>query len=571
MRRPELSIVSPRLLRVRLTAFVGLLAVAVLWGAAPPPLRAERFAVASPEALASQAGAEVLRQGGNAADAAVATALALGVVTPWSCGIGGGGFAMVWKAQDRSAAFLDFRETAPAAATADMFVRDGHAVAALSQRGGLSIAVPGEVAGLAELSRRFGRLGFARSAAPAIRLAEQGFPARRTGLEKLLERPRSDPAIQHIFSPGGTLVTAGTSVQNGPLARTLRAIAARGPEVFYRGPLARAIAASVRAAGGILTEADLAAYQVRERPPLRGRYRGHEILAAPPPSSGGVVLLEALAMLEPHDLRRLGVGSSAHLHLVAEALKAAFADRAVHLGDPDFTPMPVDELLAPERLRARAARLRPDRALPAGEWADIPQAPDDHGTSHVSVVDAEGNAVALTTTINLDFGSELTAGDTGVILNDEMDDFSAAPGSANAFHLVQSNANAVGPRKRPLSSMSPTIVLGPEGPVLVTGSAGGPRIVSSTLQVILGVLDFGLDASAAVGLPRVHHQWLPDVLKLENEIPADVCGALRGRGHVVERMAAIGRAHAVVVRREGGRRWLEAASDPRTEGAPAGE
>jgi len=559
-------------MRLRLTGLLGVAAAAALLPAAsPPPLRAERFAVASPEALASEAGAEMLRQGGNAADAAVATALALGVVTPWSCGIGGGGFALVWKAEDRSATFLDFRETAPAAATADMFVRDGRPVPDLSRRGALAVAVPGEVAGLAELSRRFGRLGLARAAAPAIRLAEKGFPARRTGLEKLVERPRSDPALSKMFSPGGTLVTAGTRLQNLPLARTLRAIAARGPDAFYRGPVAHAIAAAVRSQGGILTEADLGAYRVRERAPLRGRYRGRELLTAPPPSSGGVVLLEALALLEPHDLRRLGLGSSAHLHLVAEALKAAFADRAVHLGDPDFAPIAVDRLLEPARLRERAAQIRPDRTLPARAWATVPAPPDDHGTSHLSVVDAEGNAVALTTTINLDFGAELTAGDTGVLLNDEMDDFSAAVGDSNAFGLVQSTANAVGPGKRPLSSMSPTMVVGPDGPIVVTGSAGGPRVISSTLQVLLGVVDFGLDASAALGLPRVHHQWLPDVLRLENEIPADVCGALRSRGHAIERMPIVGRAHAVVVRREGGRRWLEAASDPRSEGAPAGE
>ncbi len=560
-------------MRLRLAAtLLGVVAAGVLLPAAsPPPLRAERFAVASPEALASEAGAEMLRQGGNAADAAVATALALGVVTPWSCGVGGGGFALVWRAEDRSATFLDFRETAPAAATADMFVRNGRPIPDLSRRGALAVAVPGEVAGLAELSRRFGRLGLARAAAPAIRLAERGFPARRTGLEKLVERPRSDRALSKMFSPGGILVTAGTRLQNLPLARTLRAIAGRGPDAFYRGPIARAIAGAVRAQGGILTEADLAAYRVRERAPLRGRYRGRELLTAPPPSSGGVVLLEALALLEPHDLRRLGLGSSAHLHLVAEALKAAFADRAVHLGDPDFAPISVERLLEPARLRERAARIRPDRTLPASAWATVPAPPGDHGTSHLSVVDAEGNAVALTTTINLDFGAELTAGDTGVLLNDEMDDFSAAVGDSNAFGLVQSTANAVGPGKRPLSSMSPTMVVGPEGPIVVTGSAGGPRVISSTLQVLLGVVDFGLDASAALGLPRVHHQWLPDVLKLENEIPADVCGALRSRGHAIERMPIVGRAHAVVVRREGGHRWLEAASDPRSEGAPAGE
>lgn len=550
---------------------LALLAAVVLPAASPPPLRAHRFAVASPERLASEAGAEMLRQGGTAADAAVATALVLGVVTPWSCGIGGGGFALVWKAEDRSATFLDFRETAPAAATADMFLRDGRPDPNLSRRGALAVAVPGEVAGLAELSRRFGRLGLARAAAPAIRLAEQGFPARRRGLEALGARPVTDPAIARIFSPGGALVTAGTTLRNLPLARTLRAIARGGPEAFYRGAVARAIAAAVRAGGGILTEADLAAYRVRERAPLRGRYRGRELLTAPPPSSGGVVLLEALALLEPHDLRRLGAGSSAHLHLVAEALKAAFADRAIHLGDPDHSSVPVERLLEPSRLRERAARLRLDRALPASAWATAPQAPDDHGTSHLSVVDAEGNAVALTTTVNLEFGAELTAGDTGVVLNDEMDDFAAAVGNPNAFDLVQSVANAVGPGKRPLSSMSPTIVVGPDGPQLVTGSAGGPRISSSTLQVILGVVDFGLDASAALGLPRIHHQWLPDVLRLEHEVPADVCRALRARGHAVERMEAVGRAHAVVVRREGGRRWLEAASDPRTEGAPAGE
>ena len=541
-------------------------------GAAPPPLRANRFAVATADQLASEAGAELLRAGGNAADAAIAAALALGVVTPWSCGIGGGGFALVYQASDRSSTFLDFRETAPAAATRDMYLREGRVVPELSRRGGLAVAVPGEIAGLAELERRFGRLGLARAAAPAIRLATSGFPARWDMVELLSHRPVADPGLSAILSPGGTLVRPGARLRNAPLAATLRAVAARGPDAFYRGPIARAMASAVRQAGGILTEEDLAAYRTKERRPLEGRYRGRTLLTAPPPSSGGIVILEALALVEQHDLRRLGAGSSGHLHWVAEAMKAAFADRAIHLGDPDHVPVPVERLLDPARLRQRAARLRADRALPASAWGEgAAPPPEDHGTSHLSVIDADGNAIALTTTVNLDFGAHLTAGATGVVMNDEMDDFAAAPGAPNAFGLVQSEANAIAPGKRPLSSMSPTIVLGPDGAELVAGAAGGPRIISSTLQVILGVIDFGLDASAAVGLPRVHHQWQPDTLRLEPEVPADVCGALRQRGHRIERTASLGKAQAIIARHAEDRRWLEAASDPRGGGAPAGD
>jgi len=522
-----------------------------LWAliAAGLPARADEphaFAVATADPLATAAAEEILRAGGNAADAAVAAALVLGVVNPWNSGIGGGGFALVHRASDRATTFLDFRETAPAAATADMFVREGRAVPELSRRGGLAVGVPGEVAGLAEISRRFGKLGLAKAAAAAIRIAERGYPAGPEIAEVFRGGPPADGGLAQVFFHAGALLPTGAPIRNRPLAATLRAIAKRGPDAFYRGRIAKAIATSVRAAGGIVTEADLAGYRTREAAPIRGTYRGHSVASAPLPSSGGLVLIEALAVLERFDLRAHGPGSADHLHLVAEALKPGFADRAEFLGDTPVGRAAMVLLLAPSRLQARASRVRADRALPASRWAEPREGPRDAGTTHLAVVDAEGNAVALSSTVNLGFGAHLTAAGTGVVLNDQMDDFAAQPGTANAFGLVQSAENAVGPGKRPLSSMSPTIVFDAAGaPVLVVGAAGGPRIISSTLQVLVGVVDFRLSAAEALALPRVHHQWMPDVLEMEPAVTNDACRALSALGHRIVRRERIGTAQAV--------------------------
>lgn len=542
--------------------------------ATPPPLRAARAAVASDHAAASAAGVAALAAGGNAADAACATALALGVLNPHASGIGGGGFALVYVASERKVYALDFRETAPAALRPEMFLKDGKPEAALSMRGGLAVGVPGEVRGLGELVRRFGRRPFAACVAPAERIA-RGFTINdylaRAINETVADNPQTAPFIKRMLALEAP-VRPGLRARRPQLAVTLARLRQRGPDAFYAGPLARAIVDSVKAAGGVMTLEDLAGYRVVEREPIVTSYRGRAVYGMPPPSSGGILIAEALAILEQvmPDPRAVGFGSSAYFHVLAEALKHGFADRARHVGDPAFTKVPVDRLLDPAYHRELAGRVRPDAVLPLERYglAGSPDAPArGGGTAHLSVIDEAGNAVSLTTTVNLTFGAHLLAGETGIVLNDEMDDFAMAPTSANAFGLFGGAANAPQPGKRPLSSMSPTIVLEEGRPRVVVGGAGGPRIISSTLQVLLAVLDFGLNAQAASAAPRIHHQWRPDDLLHEPEIPRDVLDALARRGHhVVPWRPAPARVN-VVVRTPGG---LEAAAEYRSNGAPAG-
>ncbi len=565
---PGLSLRAPR----SLSLLLALVATSPVRAATPPSAGYANGAVATDHVLASLAGVELLRRGGNAVDAACAAAFALGVVNPAGSGIGGGGFLLL-KRRGQAPVALDFRETAPAAASRELFLRPGLAKDA-SRVGGLAVAVPGEVKGCAEAVRRHGRLGLARVLAPAIRLAERGFPAGlhlvRTvrGMAGELAR---DPELARLFLPDGKPLRLGDRVRRPALAATLRRIAAVGPDGFYRGPVARALVEAVRRRGGVLTLADLERYQPKARTPLSGEYRGHTVISMPPPSSGGVALLQALNLLEPRPLAPLGHNSSRYLHLLAEAIKHAMADRARHLGDPDFVKVPVATLVSKRYASALAKRLG-ERALRPeqyGSRAPLAAPPEDGGTSHVSVVDREGSAVALTTTINLPFGALLVAGATGVILNNEMDDFAVRPGEANAFGLTQGEQNAVAPGKRPLSSMTPAIVVRRSDGELVlsAGASGGPTIITGTLQAILNVVDFGLDANAAVGRSRIHHQWLPDELWVEADLPADVTAALRGRGHRLWLQRAPYTAVQVVVPREG---LLQPGSDPRKVGEPAG-
>jgi len=505
-------------------------------------LAAWHQAVAADHALASQAGLETLRAGGNAVDAACAAAFALGVVNPQSSGIGGGGFLVYQPARGEAVA-LDFRETAPAAATRGMFVKGS------STKGGLAVAVPGEVAGCARAIRRWGRLSLRRALRPAIRLA-RGFPA-GSALVQAGHKSGRFPWLPTEVSQ---------TVVRERLGRTLARIARRGPSGFYRGRVARAITKAVRSSGGVLTTADLRRYRPKRRKPLVGEYRGFRVVTMPPPSSGGVALLEALNILEPHDLAAMGADSPATLHLMAEALKHAFADRARHLGDPDFARIDVASLLSKEY--ARSKRLE-DRPLPRGHYGTTALG-DDGGTSHISVVDARGNAAALTTTINTSFGSGLEA--AGVVLNNEMDDFTTRPGEPNTFGLIQSPKNEVAPGKRPLSSMTPTILLRDGRVHMVVGASGGPAIITGVLQAITGVVDFGRDASTAVAAPRIHHQWIPNTLHLEPGFPPESASGLLARGHTLSEKPKRSVVQAIVVRGEN----LEAASDPRKGGAPAG-
>jgi gamma-glutamyltranspeptidase/glutathione hydrolase len=563
--------------------------------AAPGPRIFTRAAVASDHDAASAAGAEALRAGGNAADAACATALALGVVNPHLSGIGGGGFALIHVARERRVHALDFRERAPAALTADHFKRGGAVLPALAVRGGLAVGVPGEVQGLAELVRRWGKLPFRRCVDPALRLARDGFRA-SPHLVQALAKVAREEAPEHAEAFMARVLTAdrgwaalrpGDLVRRPELARTLAALRLRGPRTLTEGPIARAIVESIRASGGVLTAADLRAYRVTPRTPLTFVHRGHHIHTMPPPSSGGVVLAEALGILaaRAQDPVRVPRGSVDHLHVLVEAAKHGFADRARWLGDPDFVAVPIATLTAPAYHRALAARLDDDRVLPIESYGtpdDGPGTlPDDGGTTHLSVIDADGNAVALTSTTNLAFGAHLAAGETGVLLNNQMDDFSLAPGTANDFGLIGGARNAVAPRKRPLSSMSPTIVLAPArdggGVKLVLGGAGGPTIISGTLQVLSGVLDFDLDAQAASSAPRVHHQWRPDRLDHEPGIAADVVAGLARRGHPISTRANISRVNVLVRRRaRAGEATpppafvIEAATEARGGGAPAG-
>jgi len=534
------------------------------WGA--------RGMVASEHRLASEAGVEMLQRGGNAIDAAVATSFALGVVNPSSCGIGGGGFMLVYRATSRQAAALDYRETAPAAASRDMYVRDGKAVPELSRRGGLAVGVPGEVAGLAAALRRYGTLPWATVMEPAIRLARDGFPV---GAHLAAEIVRNRDALRadatlaaEFFHADGSPLTPGETLRRPALAATLQRIADGGPSAFYHGEIAARIVESVQAAGGILTSDDLAGYRPVWRRPLVATVAGDRVYAMPPPSSAGVVL-EVLDILQRDDLPALGRESGTYAHLLAEAMQHGFADRARFYGDPGYAPVPLPRLLAPSNtaaLRGRISAVRTGRPDAYGTEAAPPVAAADHGTSHLSVMDDMGNAVACTTTVNTAFGALFTAAGTGIILNNEQDDFAAQPGVPNVFGLVGADANAVAPGKRPLSSMSPIIVTRHGEPILAVGGSGGPLIVSGTLQVVLNVLAFGLDARAAVAAPRLHHQWLPHAVGVEPGVPENVRTSLARRGHSVRELPAMGAVQAV--RRDAG--VFEGASDPRKGGEAVG-
>lgn len=542
--------------------------------ASPPPLTARGAMVAADNALASEAGRDILGAGGDAVDAAVATALVLGVVQPFASGLGGGGFALVFRADAPTAPpfTLDFRETAPAGATANMYLDDrGEVVPKASTVGPRAAAVPGELAGLYALHRRFGRLPWARVVEPALRLARDGF-AVGSLLALRIERQRD--AIAAVPGLAGDLLHAdgrpkaeGERIRRPALARTLGLIAREGADALYTGALGRAVAAAMARDGGLLTAADLAAYRVVERTPVHVDWRGHRIYSMPPPSSGGAVLLQVLRVLEPDDLPALGHNSSRYLHRLGEALKHAFADRAAVMGDPAFTPVPVDALLDDPTIERIRSRTLPHRTRPSDHYGRASPLPPDAGTSHLSVVDAAGNAVALTTTVNTNFGSLYVAGDTGLLMNNEMDDFVARPGVPNAFGLVGRAANAIAPGKRPLSSMTPTIIVRDGRAVLVVGASGGPTIITGTLQVLLNVLAFGMDPATAVSASRIHHQWLPDTLVVEEDLPVDVVEALERRGHVVTRQP---RYNAVqVIEWKDGR--LRGASDPSKHGRPAGD
>ncbi len=521
--------------------------------ATPPPVGAAHGMVVAAQRLAAEAGVSVLRQGGNAVDAAVATAYALAVVYPEAGNLGGGGF-MTFRLANGHTQFLDFREKAPGAATRDMYLGpDGNPVAERSTVGWLAAGVPGSVAGLETARAIWGRLGRAADIAPAIRLARDGFIVGQADLmifDEMHERIAASPGLHALFSRAdGTPLRPGDRVVQPALARSLQAIAHDGPDAFYRGAIAREIARASKAGGGLITQADLAAYRTRILPPVSCHYRGYEIESAPPPSAGGVVLCEILNVLDGIDLKPLGFHSAAAVHDMAEAMRNAFHDRNTLLGDPAFVHAPVDNLLSPARAAAIRAAIAPDHATPSTSLAPVTATPPEgHNTTQLSVVDASGNAVSLTTTLNEWFGAAVVAGNTGIVMNDEMDDFTAKPGTPNMFGLIQGSQNAIEPGKTPLSSMSPTIVSRDGHLVMVIGSPGGSRIPTITLEAILNVIDLDMDIAAAIDAPRIHQQWLPDVIEAEDRaLSPDTKAILQHMGYAIETRHAWGAAEGILV------------------------
>lgn len=503
-------------------------------------VRARRGMVASTKEIASAIGVDVLKRGGNAVDAAVAVAFALAVVHPVAGNLGGGGFMLIRLGDGRTTA-IDYRETAPAAARQDMYLDAGGELIAgegSSTTGYRAAGVPGTVAGLALALRRYGsgKLTWAQLIEPARRLARDGFLVTEALARSLrtADNLALYPESRRIFLNGGEFFEAGDRLRQPELAQTLRRLQRFGPREFYRGRTARLIAADMKAHGGIITLADLRAYRPKERAPLRGTYRGYPIISMPPPSSGGAALILMLNMLEGYDLRRMGAASAEGKHLLAEVMRRAFADRAEYMGDTDFVRVPVNGLIDKKYAARLRATINIERATDSTKLKNIaPPGDEPTETTHFTVVDRSGNAVANTYTLNGDYGSGVTARATGILLNNEMDDFTSKPGVPNEYGLLQSERNSIAPRKRPLSAMTPTFVLRRDGSLWFTlGSPGGPRIINAVLQTLLNVVDFRMNLQQAIAAPRIHHQWMPDQLYYEpGGLSDEVSRALSERGH----------------------------------------
>jgi gamma-glutamyltranspeptidase/glutathione hydrolase len=533
---------------------------------------AEHGMVVAQEKIAAQFGADILRQGGNAVDAAVATGFALAVTYPRAGNIGGGGFMVIHSAERNEDVAIDYRETAPSAATRDMYLgADGKPDADKSRNSALGIGVPGTVAGLALALEKYGSGNFtlAQIVKPAIELARNGFIVTDDVADTLPDMYRRmarwTNSVKAFSRTDGAPLRDGDRLTQPDLAATLSVIAEQGPRGFYEGPVAEKLAKAVTAAGGIMTADDLKSYQAVIRAPVRGTYRGYDIVSMPLPSSGGTVLVETLNILEGFPMADMPQGSVSSLHVMIEAMKRAYADRARYLGDPAFVNAPTQVLLTRDYAAEQRASIDPARATPAADVLKIAPQREGSNTTHYSVVDSRGNAVSNTYTLNFPYGVGLVAEGTGVLLNNELDDFTAAPGASNAFGLVGFEANLPGPGKRPLSSMSPTIVLKDGKPVLVTGTPGGSRIISAVLQVVVNVLDYKMDVAAAVAAPRVHHQWMPDEVRVERGFPQETLDALKARGHRVIEPLGQTSANSIAVTPNG----LLGAPDPRTRGAEA--
>lgn len=567
----------------RLTLCVVFIFTTTLIAAPFRPAHGRKVMVASVHEAATRIGVDMMRQGGNAIDAAVATGFALAVVHPQAGNLGGGGFLLVRFADGKNIV-LDFREKAPASAKADMYLdTDGNVLSDLSLYGYKAVAVPGSVAGLVHAQKKWGKLSLAKVMQPAMELARDGFALSYEDARDLHDSHLGDyPESKRIFQRDGNFYQQGEVLKQPDLARTLERIA-KNPDDFYKGALARELAAAIQKGGGLVTEQDLAAYNVVERQPVRGTYRGYEILSAPPPSSGGIALIETLNILEGYDLTRLGSRSAEAMHLTLEAFRRAFMDRAEFLGDPDFSPIPVAQLIdkryaAKWRESLNPAKASPSNALHRPTFADL----DTHATlhrtqairepehtTHYSVVDAEGNAVAVTYTLNDSLGSRVTATGLGFLLNDQMDDFAAKQGVPNGYGLIQGPANSIGPNKRPLSAMTPTIVTKDGKLFLVLGSPGGPTIITTVANVLMGVVDYGLNIQEAVNAPRFHHQWLPDAADVERVgFSPDTISLLEKRGHKLAVKNYFGDAECIAIDLKTNERL--GASDARNNGKAMG-
>jgi gamma-glutamyltranspeptidase/glutathione hydrolase len=560
---------KPTLTLILLVAFL----TGVGHAAAPAPQGAEHGMVVSAHRLASQAGIDVLRRGGNAVDAAVATAYALAVTFPEAGNLGGGGFMLIRMADGRET-FIDFRETAPLAATRDMYLdAAGKPDALRSTRGHLAAGVPGTVAGLELAREKYGKRARAELVAPALDLAARGFLLDQGDAEFLAEGAadfRKDAPAGAAYLNKGRPYAAGERLVQADLARMLRIISKQGARGFYRGEPARLIVAGNRKGGGILSMEDFAQYTAVERKPLQCDYRGYHVSSAPPPSSGGVVLCESLNVLSGWPVDPAGFHSAQPVHFMTEALRRAFHDRNLQLGDPAFVHADVDRLISPAYADELRRGIDPDRATPSQSLLAPGASPEGHSTTHLSVVDAAGNAVALTYTLNDWFGARVMAPGTGILLNDEMDDFSAKPGASNMYGLVEGENNAIAPGKRPLSSMSPTIVTRDGKLLLVVGTPGGSHIPTAVLQTMVNLIDYHMTVTEAVSAPRIHAQWMPDVLFYEPDaLSADTRAVLAAKGHHLEVMDYWNHVAAILVggpaidKPPGGRNRFYGAIDPR--------
>ncbi len=551
-----------RILKTSLCAAV-FLWLCIIEAAPAAALIAKHGMVAAEHPLAADAGVKILKAGGNAVDAAAATALAVGVANPSSCGIGGGGFMLIYIAKTRKIYALDFREKAPAGVTQSTYMRGGKPDEDLLRAGPLAVAVPGEVAGLAAALKRFGKMDFAKVAQPAIELARNGFSCGEHLAREIARTAPSmakDPGLKAVFlHPDGTPRKSGETITETSLAATLQALGEHPVENFYHGKIAGQISGLVKERGGLLTVDDLAAYQPVWREPVHGGYRDYQVYSMPPPSAGGGMLLEALELLEGGKSSALGLNSPPYLTRLIETMRQIFIDRATYYGDPDFVHVPIGFLLSPRRIEEI-------RRKAFGTVHSTKEGPRDHGTSHLCVVDREGNIVSLTTTINTPFGARMTVPGTGIILNDEMDDFALAPDVANVYGLTGTGPNSIAPGKRPLSSMTPTIILKDGSPVLTLGGSGGPTIVTASLQVLLNVLDFHLDPERAIRSPRIHDQYYPTTVLIEQAMPPEVTKALAEMGFQVKTFPMLGDEEAIEITADG----YDGAADPRKGGAALG-